>query len=181
MARLLFAACLLYLASPSIADPIYVTRDKSGNPVFSDQASEDAEEIEVQETMTYDSSDFMKDYNKSQAATAAEDPEEFQYQRLTVSTLNEGEVVRDNEGNLELHLVIEPHLRRGHTIALVMDGVTIRTVTKTGSQSLENVDRGTHHFHLQVIRSVDQTELQVGPSTSVNVFRQSVIRRNSSG
>lgn len=176
MNRLMFAICLFCFVKTTIADPIYVTKDASGNPVFSDKGSETSKQIKVQKTTTYDSSGFLEEYRE--ATSAGEDkPDELEYQTLTVTTPGDEDAIRDNAGNLILSLVIEPGLQPGHTIALVMDGEVHSNVMGTGTLTLENVDRGTHRFHLQVMRTTDKVQLQTGPSTSVSVLRRALPRK----
>ncbi len=174
MHQLTFAIGLFIIAGTAIAAPIYVTKDEAGNPVFSDQGTENSKQVEIQKTVTYDSSGFLKEYKDATSSTVDEETTDFKYQTLTVSTPGGEEAIRDNAGNLELLFVIEPGPQPGHSIALMMDGKKHSTVTGTGSLILANVDRGTHQFHLQVTRTADKLELQVGPSTSVTVLRRAL-------
>jgi hypothetical protein len=172
MNRLLFTICLLFATAPAITAPIYVTKDAAGNPVFSDQKSETSEEVKLRQPTTYDPGEFIQDYDKVTSAVPGEEPVEFKYKTLSVAAPGDEAAVRDNAGNLEILFVIEPGMQIGHSIALIMDGEKHSNVTGTGSILLENVDRGTHEFYLQVIRSADNSKLQTGPVTSVSVLRR---------
>jgi hypothetical protein len=172
MNRFLFTICLLFAAAPAITAPIYVTKDEAGNPVFSDQKSETSEEVKLKQPTTYDPGEFIQEYEKITFSVPGEEPVEFKYKTLTVAAPDDEAAVRDNAGNLELLFVIEPGMQTGHSIALVMDGEKHSNVAGTGSVLLENVDRGTHEFYLQVIRTADNSKLQTGPVTSVSVLRR---------
>jgi hypothetical protein len=172
MNRLLFTICLLFTAAPAITAPIYVTKDEAGNPVFSDQKTEASEEVKLKQPTTYDPGEFIQDYDKATFSVPQEEPVEFKYKTLSVAAQGDEATIRDNAGNLELLFVIKPGMQRGHRIALMMDGEKHSNVTGTGSVLLENVDRGTHEFYLQVIRTADNSKLQSGPVTSVSVLRR---------
>jgi len=172
MNRFLITICLLFAAASAIAAPIYVTEDEAGNPVFSDQKSETSEVVKLRQPTTYDPGEFIKDYDKATFSVPSEEPVEFKYKTLTVAVPGNQEAIRDNAGNLELLFVIKPGVQTGHSVALIMDGVKHSNVKGTGSVQLENVDRGTHEFYLQVIRAADNSKLQAGPVTSVSVLRR---------
>ena len=172
MNRILLATCLLFTAGSATTAPIYVTKDEAGNPVFSDQKSESSEEVKLKQSTTYSPTEYIQDYDKVTSAPTIEDPADFKYKTLSVAAPGDEESIRDNAGNLELQFVIKPGLQTGHSIALIMDGEKHSNVSGTGSLMIENVDRGTHEFYLQVVRSADNSKIQSGPITSVSVLRQ---------
>ena len=167
---------LLFMAATATSAPIYVTKDEAGNPVFSDQKSETSEEVTLRQPTTYDPGEFIQDYDKVTFSVPGEEPAEFKYKKLTVAAPDDEAALRDNAGNLELLFVIEPGVQTGHNIALIMDGEKHSNVSRTGSVLLENVDRGTHEFYLQVTRAADNSKLQTGPVTSVSVLRRRLPR-----
>ena len=174
MNRFLFTLCLSFTAASATTAPIYVTKDEAGNPVFSDQKSESSEEVKLKQPTTYDPGEFIQDYDKVTFSVPAEEPVEFKYKTLSVAAPGDEAAIRDNSGNLELLFVIEPRVQTGHNIALIMDGEKHSNVMRTGSLMLENVDRGTHEFYLQVIQTADNSKLQSGPVTSVSVLRRAL-------
>ena len=171
MNRILLAICLIFTAGSATTAPIYVTKDKDGNSVFSDQKSESSEEVKLKEPTLYSPSEFIKDYEEVMSVPALEEPVGFKYQTLTVASPGDEASIRDNTGSLELLFVIKPGIQTGHNIALMMDGEKHSNVAGTGSLMLENIDRGTHEFYLEVVRAADNSTIQTGPATSVTVLR----------
>jgi hypothetical protein len=171
MNRILLAICLLFTAGSATTAPIYVTEDDAGNPVFSDQKSESSEVVKLKEPTLYSPSEFIKDYEKAMSDPTIEAPVGFKYQTLTVATPGDEASIRDNTGTLELLFVIKPGIQTGHRIALMMDGEKHSNIAGTGSLMLENIDRGTHEFYLEVIRAADNSTIQTGPATTVSVLR----------
>jgi len=177
MIQLLFFFSLLVFFSTALAAPIYKSEDESGNPVFSDTAPESAEQIEVKEPATFESSLYARQYksvtDKIQNAKDSNNSDTFKYQTLAITSPENGTAIRDNAGNIELHFLVEPGIQQGHTIQLMMDGQVHSTVGSTGSFSIQNIDRGTHQFNLNVTRKEDGKVLQTGPTTSITLLRYS--------
>ena len=71
-------------------------------------------------------------------------------QALIVSPANES-AVRSNAGNLTVRARVDPPLREGHRLQLLLDGVPPVAAGRGPSFELENIDRGTHSLQLQVI------------------------------
>ena len=177
MIQLLSFFSLLVFFSTALAAPIYKSEDESGNPVFSDKAPESAEQIEVKEPATFESSLYAKQYksvtDKIQSAKDSNNSDTFKYQTLAITSPENGTAIRDNAGNIELHFLVEPGIQQGHTIQLMMDGQVHSAVGSTGSVSIQNIDRGTHQFNLNVTRKEDGKVLQTGPTTSITLLRYS--------
>ena len=135
-----------------LAAPIYKTKDEFGNPVFSDEGSESAEQVKVKEVTTFNSSLYTKQYEQvTDTLNDGDKPasgDNFKYQTLVITSPQNGTAIRNNAGNIELHFLVEPGIQQGHTIQLMMDGKVYSQVGSTGSVFIQNVDRGEHRFHL---------------------------------
>ncbi len=168
---------LVLAACPGIAlpDPIYKTTDEFGNPVFSDQGGDNAEEVEVNEPVIYDSGSFRQPVVSTRKEPPLEDSGSFRYETLAVISPENDSAVRNNAGNLTIRYRIDPPVQAGHVVELLMDEEILSTVAGTGSLSLENIDRGTHRFRLRV--TADGEILQEGPVTSVTLLRVSRLQR----
>jgi|TARA_B100002003_G_scaffold252024_1_gene300441 hypothetical protein len=169
---------LIFFLCTVFAAPIYKSKDKFGNPVFSDEATESAEEIKVQEPVTFDSSKYTRQYESASRHMAGDKEDEtssnFKYQTLAITSPENGTAIRDNAGNLVLQFLVEPGIRPGHTIALMMDGQVHSKVGGSGSVSMQNIDRGTHQFYLNVTRGDNDKVIQAGPVTSITLQRYAV-------
>jgi hypothetical protein len=116
--RLLIACLLCTLALPAAAQ-IYKYTDSNGNTVFTNQPPEGqtTETVELPPTNT-----VMPQIPtpNSQAST----PEQSQqpYKRLNLADLPSDEALRANNGTFSVGVDIEPSLRAGHSLRLILDG-----------------------------------------------------------
>lgn len=65
------------------------------------------------------------------------------YDVVKVAQPGAGEVIRDNGGSVNVRLELDPALRPGHTVEILLDGKSIGSGSAT-SASVTNVDRGSH-------------------------------------
>ncbi|MFP6806255.1 MAG: DUF4124 domain-containing protein [Pseudomonadales bacterium] len=179
MLKLFFILLILVFSFSSFqvsaAEPIYKSVDQYGNTVFSDQGSASSKEVKLQETSTFDSTRLLEEFSKgSTSRQSGPGNGKFRYKTLKVTSTTNEEAVRANNGDLEILVIVDPHKQQGHTIELLMDGKTHSTISGTTSVALENIDRGTHLFKLQVIDTDSQRIVQTGPETLISVLRHSV-------
>ncbi len=159
----LITSCFLglILSVTAVAETkVYITRDKNGNPVYSDRKSPDAENIVVKELPTVPA---MKVPDKGEVSDAASDKTEYQRMGIvspaTGSTLNPGDA-----GNTEIAGILIPGLQSGHSIVLTDNGNEVARGQKPGFQ-LTNLDRGEHIFVLQVRNKDDKILISSAPVT----------------
>ena len=155
---------------------IYRTTDEYGNPVFSDQGSPDAEEVEVRESITLPSEALNDEYEavfggREQKKTP--ESASFKYNALRIVSPPDNEAIRANNGDIQLSVEVDPGPMADHKVELMMDGVAIRELTGS-SLMLQNVDRGTHQARLRVTDRKSGKVLQQGPITTFTVLRHSV-------
>ena len=62
----------------------------------------------------------------------------------------------------------------GHRLQLLRNGEVFRELTNTGPVALQNVDRGTHTFSVQIVDKDTSKVLFTGPSTTVTLLRHSI-------
>jgi len=168
----LAGSALLGSTSMTSAAEIYKTIDENGNVVFSDQPSKEAEKIEVQAPVTFDSSVLTRQYeNASKRIGSEEKPPSFKYTRLEITSPANDTAIRDNAGNFEVSYVIEPPAQPGHTVQLMMDGKVHSKVRQSGTIKFENADRGTHVLRLRVIQNSNKKVLELGPVSTVSILR----------
>ena len=185
MNRLIAIIFLLPLLAPAVqAAEIYKTKDKYGNPVFSDQGAEAAEPVELSEPTVFDADKYTDPLNERRqnllrrrtvrgTADQTEESPEFQkYTRLEVISPYEGEAVRANDGNIEISIQIAPKINQDHTIELLVDGTQHARINSNQTIKLNNMDRGTHSFQLQVLDREGEI-LQSGAVTTITVLRVS--------
>ncbi|HHM04280.1 MAG TPA: DUF4124 domain-containing protein [Gammaproteobacteria bacterium] len=86
--------------------------------------------------------------------------------------------LRDNNGNVDVAIKIEPALQTafGHTLTIVLDGRALLTGLSTPAARLDNVDRGTHTLQALV---VDPTGKTVGATATVTFHLHRTIMRRA--
>ncbi|MDA0790329.1 MAG: hypothetical protein O2780_12830 [Proteobacteria bacterium] len=163
---------LATVSSTLVADPIYRTTDEFGRPVFTDQGAEDADVVELKQPTPFAGNDVFKEMR----SRPKEDDQitKFRYTTASVTGPADGTTVRDNAGNLTLSVMLSPTLQDGHRLELLMDGAVYKTLKGPGTVQLENVDRGTHEFALQVTHAESGKAIITGPTTSITLMRHSV-------
>lgn len=127
------------------AETVYKTVDEDGNVVFTDQPSENTEEIKLQKLQTVENPHPAK-YRASSKLPG--DTQAALYKSLLVTNPADGSGLRNNSGNVSISILVEPSLRRGHKIIISMDGKEIGSGSRA---ALQNVDRGTHSISASVV------------------------------
>ena len=175
IARLIFMAVLtgFCMQSPAEPDTVYRTLDGNGNPVFSDQGNEQAEQIELQKSSVY------PQYSIPASPSTTEIKRRIKpgpaYASLAIISPRHDTAVRSNTGNLHLQFQLRPRLQQNHSFQLLVDGSPVRTTKSTAGITLTNLDRGTHQFLAQVVEDGSGEVLQSSKTVSITVLRFSAI------
>jgi len=161
---------------------IYRSVDEHGNLVFSDQASDNSEAVNVKAPMTYDSRESLDALNRinrlrDSASSGPTDPEILApYDQLQVTSPQPDESIRENSGSLSITGRISPLLHPEHQVQIVLDGVV---VSDGLAATLGNIDRGTHQVHLRVVDSTTGETFQDGPTVTFHLMRYSMLHPGS--
>ncbi len=162
------AYATLTLASES---KIYRTLDSQGRVSYSDHAPEDADEIEVKETITYTPTAVYQP-----APLKQRDVVKVQgYQSLTITNPGNDETIRSNPGDLLIVFTVVPALQPNHSIQLLIDGDVFKTTKATTPMKLNNLDRGQHQFQLQIVEDNSSKVLHSSPGVSATLLRHSIL------
>ena len=146
---------------------VFMTKDKDGNPIFSDRNTQGAEAHVIQELPS------MPAY-KGQPANAAAAPAErtedkFSYTSLSiVAPANGATMAPGLSGNIEVSGVLSPGLRDGDRIVLLRNGLEVASGRQTAF-SLENLERGEHQLQMRVENSSGKAIIN---SQTISVFVQ---------
>ena len=94
-------------------------------------------------------------------------PEVFEYHRLVITKPQSGQTARDNQGNVEVNLTVDPEFNteEGHKIQILLDGRAHGNPSPTLTQLLKGIDRGTHTVAAQVIDKAGQILIKSQPVT----------------
>ena len=151
----------LFLALTAAAETkVYITRDKNGNPVYSDRKSPDAEDMVVKSLPTVPA---MK-------ISGPDEPEPprnttVEYQRISIVSPASGSTLQaGNAGDTEIAGMLLPGLQEDHSLVLTDNGAEIGRGQKPGF-TLTNLDRGEHVFVLQVRDGSDKVLISSDPVT----------------
>ena len=73
--------------------------------------------------------------------------------------------LRGNAGNVTVVGRVDPPLRCGHRVQLLLDGVPAAAPIDTPTFTLVNIDRGTHQLQLRIVDAADTVLFTGEPST----------------
>lgn len=148
MLRCMHRLWLLVLLAPAglSAAEVYRSVDENGNPVFTDQPSDDAEKIELQEITTIPA---LQDYPPPSGGVNDQGAGEV-YRELSLTSPQPEQTYFRGEGPLPVTIRLEPRLRSGDTVAVFMDGEEILKGRAT-TYTLPELDRGTHELSVAVM------------------------------
>lgn len=155
-------------------DTVYRSTDKNGNAVFTDQATENAQEIEIKETATY--TETVPTYTPT--SKTKNGYKSMGYTSLSILQPASEEAIRSNSGNLTVSYSLQPALESKHSTELLIDGSPVQSSGSGGSFSLTNIDRGTHTLMVQVIDDSGSV-LITSDSVMITMLRYAQVRRIS--
>lgn len=153
------------LSLPAVA-AIYRTVDANGNVVFTDMPSgPDAKPVELQQPSTYAPRTLPTQRSAADAEAAEQgEPTASSYTRVEIVSPQMDETIRDNTGLVTVSVALQPRLRPGDSLTLLMNGEVLVKDLKTTNLPISNVDRGSHELQALV---VDDTGSEVGRSEPV--------------
>ena len=147
-----------------------------GQVYFSDRPGPDAEHIEVTpaRAVTLPAAPEATPAAEQEGDAAAEAETEISaaYSLFTITSPARDQAIRANDGNVTVHLMLQPGLRTGHTIALLIDGEDGRNTSIAGDMSIElsNLSRGLHTIDAAVVDAGGNELIRTEP-VSFNILR----------
>lgn len=160
--KLILLLALVFIAYTAVAKTIYQYQDKQGHPVYTDEFHPGAMRLQLGVTGLYDATTetaTSESIASEIGATKAKKPDTqpailqfktIQYQIAIISPKPD-QAIRQNQGNVNIKLLVKPKLLIGDKIQVVLDGKVIdKTMSKTDI-TLKNIDRGTHRLRINII------------------------------
>lgn len=149
MRPLLILTCLAMAVASA---QVYRSVGEDGTVVYSDRPSQGATSVDLPPSSTFTPpalpalrSTGSPETDNTQSSSGAE-----VYQRFSVLSPAADEGIRQNAGNLPFSFDVEPRLKEGHRIRVLIDGEAVHEATES-SGNLENLDRGTHTLSGEIV------------------------------
>ena len=117
--RTFFALIGLLATSVLLAEDAWKWTDDEGVVHYSDVPVDGAEQVHLSE---YSKKTGARISNTTELTRPAEEPEEFAYETLAVTSPTAEQTLWNIEGNLPVSISVSPSLMRGHRIRLYFDG-----------------------------------------------------------
>lgn len=167
--------CLLLVVSLPVAAEIYKYTDAQGNTAYSNQPPDGikARTVELPPLNSIEPPAPSSQAPQTRQADTAEPPQAA-YSTLELTDLPVDEALRANNGTFTVGVKIEPRLRPGHFLQLVVDGEPYGPPSNIPRFQVVNIDRGEHSFAV-VARDADGV-IQQSPTLTLTVQRVHVNR-----
>lgn len=178
--RLLLTLLLATFAPNGLAD-IYKHLDPHGNPVYTDQPPENAEQVTLPKPNVLNADPAARDaaarYKKIDTeATRQAGAAPKGYTQLHISGVPDGQTLQNPTAPITMTALPEPPLKAGHKLIIYHNGEPTNT-GNSHSINIPYIDRGSHVFVAE-IRDAKGNVLITSAPTSFTVQRTSVIRRH---
>ncbi len=150
MKQLVLTLCLVLASGAVQAQKVYKVIQPDGTVEFTDAPPPDApaQQIEIPPLNTV----RPLAPPLASATEKAAAPKRY-YDRLTIDEPESGQTVRDNQGNVEVVLTLDPQINtdEGHKIQILYDGQEHGDPSSSLEQTLKGVARGGHTVGAQVV------------------------------
>ena len=156
---------LLLIASVVAQADIYRIVDEYGNVIYSDQADNSAEKVELQEPSMYTPTPIPVEIKEVKVIDEQEELDVPDY-KLTITSPVHDENIWGNAATTTINVDITPELNfeRGDQLIFKLDGKQVGSPQSSTSFTLENLDRGSH---IAVVTVVDKAGEIIRSSKSV--------------
>jgi len=175
--RKLNTILLLSLTIPLVASAaIYKFYDENGEIVFSDQPGPNSEKIEARDVQTIKTPGVRP---STKLMDPDQDKKKFTYDEFMISSPEDDENIRENNGDINVDIKIKPELRTKlkHKIVLLLDGKPVSEPGSATNFALHNVDRGQHSLSAKIIDKEGNT-IKAAESVTVHLKRISLLDKN---
>ena len=163
MKRLL--VLLLVFVCATANSQIFRRIGPDGQVYFSDQPGPDAEPVDVSPAQTINLPSVPEQTETAAAETQGDATVAYTEFSITSPTSDQG--VRANDGNVTVHLSLQPALQSGHMIVLNVDGEDGKSINSSSGLMVElnNLSRGQHTVMATVIDEDGNILIKTEPVT----------------
>ncbi len=154
---------LVVIAVPQAWAGVYKWTDEEGYVHYSDKPAGQAEELSVPGLPASDTAGSAKeaeapDKGEVDAWLNEDEQEDKGYGQFEIVSPEEGQTFRNDEGELEVGMLLQPALKSGHKIQVFVDANPVQADFSSTQMILRNLSRGTHQLQAKIID--DQGEVQ---------------------
>ncbi|MCO6441991.1 MAG: DUF4124 domain-containing protein [Nitrococcus mobilis] len=142
MKQIIMASAVLFLlaALPAVA-VVYKWTDEKGGVHFSDKPHPGAKRLDLEQPPVIS----LPPVEEAPSAAPRASPETKGYAQFGIVQPHAEATVRNNPGTVVVRFRIEPELRAGDRIRVLLDGQPVDTAALSGAMvELHEVERGTH-------------------------------------
>ena len=150
---------------------IYRWIDSDGTVTYSDRPQPGSERLKLTPLQTYNPAPVPN--NTASVPTQTRQFED--YDEFAILTPRNDATFRNNGGNINVQLKLEPALRSTHAVGILLNDRTVGEPGSTMSLTLSNVDRGTHRLQA-VIMDESGNELARTEPVTFHLQRTSVFQ-----
>jgi len=168
MLRCLIALTAL-LTAVATAAPAWTWVDANGQRHFSDRPVPGADQIELQESLTFSRPASRPRSSGPGETTDAPAAGDMPYTRFDITSPQHQETLWNLGGSLNVQLAIAPGLQIGHRIDMFMDGQRLEIGARSPQLTLPEVYRGLHTLQAAIF---DATGREVLRSQEITVMVQ---------
>lgn len=167
------ALVLLMLLSVAVAANAAVYRwiDADGTVTYSDRPQPGSERLKLTPLQTYNPAPV----SKGTASVPTQTRQFEDYEEFAILAPRNNATFRNNGGNVDVQLKLEPVLRSTHTVGIILNDRTVGEAGSTMSLTLSNVDRGTHRLQA-VIMDKSGNELARTDPVTFHLHRTTVFQ-----
>jgi len=168
---------LLLVLAAGVHAEVYKSVNESGEVVYSDQPSPNAQRMKLPELPTYSPPPIPSfSAGTSQTKPVAASP----YKSVKIVVPENDATVRDNQGIVRVEVALDPSLmvQQGHKIQFYLNGEPHGVPVGTTSISFSNLDRGTYTLTSSVVNAEGAVLSSAAPVV-FHLHRESVLNPNS--
>ena len=154
--------CITAFCTSAFAQQVYVSVDKNGVPLYSDQPVAGAKKLELKVSLQN-----QQQQQETQINPLASSTEKAAPYQLTILTPAMEDTVQSNQGEVAVQTEVSPQLADHHRLRLVLDNSQQSPVQLSSNFRLLGVERGEHQLQLQAL---DQNGKLIAESTITTFY-----------
>ena len=150
---------VLILFCTSVAAGVYRWQDENGNIHYSDRPIVGAEELSISGIKSGRvDTDLASDDagTAAQASPLTEQPTDGYVEFILVEP-EQNKTVRNDAGDIPVGVLVQPALREGHEILIVLDGISLEKRVISPQFTLSGLSRGTHTLQARITDAGGET------------------------